>query len=122
MGFDSPTTAAETPPLEEVLSLSSSSALGAVAEAEAVPTGAVAPQADAAAPPHILDLYSAIQGRKDDKDKPPIMKRPAAAISEAEREGGEEVVMGCSKCRWSAGGCAKCRDPDFAGRRWNPNA
>lgn len=122
VSFESPTTAAETPPLEGVVPLPSSSACGAVAEAEAVSTGAVAPPAGAAAPPHILDLYDAIQGRKDDKDKPPIMKRPAAAISEAEREGGEDVVVGCSKCRWSAGGCAKCRDPDFAGRRWNPNA
>lgn len=103
--------------------MSSTSAPEAVTEpppaAEVVPAGA-------AAPPHILELYSAIQGRKEDKDrkedkeKVPLMKRPAAAICEP--EGGEGVVVGCSKCRWSVAGCAKCRDPDFAGRRWNPNA
>jgi hypothetical protein len=36
-----------------------------------------------------------------------VMRRPAAA-----------VVLGCSKCRGSPGGCIQCRNPLFGGERW----
>ncbi len=28
-----------------------------------------------------------------------------------------ELILGCSKCRGSPGGCLQCRNPDFKGRR-----
>ena len=30
------------------------------------------------------------------------------------------LVLGCSKCRYSSGGCKQCRDPAFAGKRGKP--
>ena len=35
---------------------------------------------------------------------------------------GGDVVLGCSKCRWSASGCGQCRKPGFAGHRWSVDA
>lgn len=31
----------------------------------------------------------------------------------------DELVLGCSKCRWSEIGCGQCRDDSFSGHRWN---
>jgi hypothetical protein len=32
-------------------------------------------------------------------------------------KGDGHIALGCSKCRWSKGGCAQCRSPDFKGKR-----
>lgn len=30
------------------------------------------------------------------------------------------LILGCSKCRNSVGGCGQCRNPGYKGHRWNP--
>jgi hypothetical protein len=30
------------------------------------------------------------------------------------------LILGCSKCRNSVGGCGQCRNPGYNGHRWNP--
>ena len=43
----------------------------------------------------------------------------AGASSDASKGKPAALVLGCSKCRWSVGGCGQCRDPAFGGHRWN---
>jgi hypothetical protein len=45
--------------------------------------------------------------------KPPARPSAEAAAPEPPR-----VLLGCSKCRGSHGGCAQCRNPAFSGKRY----
>ena len=53
------------------------------------------------------------------KTKVPAKKVAKAA---AKKKVGDDdaLVLGCSKCRWSLGGCGQCQNPAFKGARWNP--
>jgi hypothetical protein len=42
-----------------------------------------------------------------------------AAVKAAAKAAGKAAVLGCSKCRWSKGGCAQCKDPTFLGHRYS---
>ena len=59
---------------------------------------------------HEKELLSVLAGRK---------KRPAASTSKKSTVAGtnSNLVLGCSKCVWSKGGCAQCRNPAFGGAR-----
>jgi hypothetical protein len=37
------------------------------------------------------------------------------------KDGAVLLKLGCGKCRGGVGGCAQCRNPDFAGLRWSVN-
>ena len=40
-------------------------------------------------------------------------------VAKVKAKAAEPETLGCSKCRWSARGCGKCRDPEFAGFRYH---
>jgi hypothetical protein len=59
---------------------------------------------------------------------PPKAKAGAKAEAKAKaknkakagaKAGAVVLKLGCSKCRGGVGGCAQCRNPDFAGLRWS---
>ena len=46
-------------------------------------------------------------------------KTPTVERKDAEKVWDESMGYGCSKCRWSAKGCARCKSVDYTGFRWN---
>jgi hypothetical protein len=51
------------------------------------------------------------------KSKPKAKAK--AASKAAAKAAGKPAVLGCSKCRWSKGGCTQCKDPEFHGHRYS---
>ena len=46
-----------------------------------------------------------------------VKKRPAAAYV-GRKTKSKKLLLGCGRCRGSSMGCVSCRDPCFAGVRW----
>ena len=51
--------------------------------------------------------------------KPPTKKGVKAADKAVEEDPVKPLILGCSKCRWSACGCSQCRNLAYKGPRWN---
>mgnify|MGYP000099285420 CR=1 FL=1 len=46
-------------------------------------------------------------------------KPKAKVLSKAFNKAAAPGVLGCSKCRWSKGGCTQCKNPEFTGLRFS---
>ena len=67
-----------------------------------------------------LDLLGSRGNTKGVRKKPAakvVLKRPAKKISPAPKTGGKVLVLGCSRCRGSPGGCLQCCRPEYGGKR-----
>ena len=80
------------------------------------PAAKVAAKPSAAEP---LAVKHAKPAGKPPAPKPPVGKAPAAK-GKGKGKGAPIGVYGCSKCRWSEGGCGQRRSAAFRGFRWNP--
>jgi hypothetical protein len=64
-------------------------------------------------------IVGAVGGALSAKHRSAAMKRPAAseaADGEDTSAASEPAILGCSKCRYSAGGCGTCRAPGYKAR------
>jgi hypothetical protein len=47
------------------------------------------------------------------------LKNKATAKKAAAKVADKAAVLGCSKCRWSKGGCKQCKNPKYGGHRYS---
>lgn len=59
---------------------------------------------------HEAELLKVLAARKKPGKKPAGRTKPKNTVA-------GNLVLGCSKCVWSKGGCAQCRNPAFGGAR-----